>query len=194
MREASPLAPIVHESRSVDRIRGSVGTSPERWEDRQALLRMVTNSLRKAERVAAALQKKNTRLVVAGISSSAAVTLFAGSTALQGRPLIGKGPDGWRLACTISAVLAFAATLCIALDKQLRISDRLSTANVCVGRLRSLDVLITTGCRSFEELTNDYIEIEQAFPEYCDPLPAALPLLPPWPPPPPPSPEPPAPP
>jgi hypothetical protein len=129
---------------------------------------MVTRSLRQAENVTSELRKTNTRLVFGAISSSAACTLFAGITAARG-PLIGQGTDGWRLACVISAVLAFAATLCIGLSQQLKIGDLLSTANRCVGKLRSLDVVITTGGRSWEEVTNEYAEIEEAFPEYCEP-------------------------
>ena len=167
-------------------IRTSVRVPPDHPERHQALLDMVTNSLRKAERLAAELRRKNTRLVVAGISSSALCALFAGITAARG-PLIGTGPDGWRLACTISAVLAFGTTLCIGLSQQLGISDRLSTANQCVGRLRSLGVTITTSSRRWEDVTNEYAEIEQTFPEYCEPPPWPLPApspLPPWPPPP----------
>jgi hypothetical protein len=163
-------------------IRRGARDTPEQ-EDRRALQEMVKNSLREAERIASQLRKTNTRLVFAGISSSAACTLFAGLTAARG-PLLREGPAGWRLACIISAILAFAATLCIGLDQQLRINDRLSTAYRCVGRLRSLEVIITTGGRSWQEVTSEYAEIEGAFPEYCEPrpTPSRLPLTP-WPPP-----------
>jgi hypothetical protein len=142
------------------------GISPEQEHEHQALLKMVRNSLRQAERIAAQLRKANTRLVCTSISSSAACTLVAGITAASG-PLVREGPDGWRLACIVSAILAFVATVCIGVGQQLRINDRLSTANRCVGRLRSLDVIITTNSRSWEEATKEYAEIEQTFPEFC---------------------------
>ena len=141
--------------------------SPEQGDDRQVLLKKVTNSLRKAERVTVGLSKANTRVVFASVFGSAACTLVAGITAAHG-PVVGEGPDGWRLACTISAVLAFEATVAIGLGHQLRISDRLSTAHQCVGRLRSLDVVIMTPGTSLEDAINEYVEIVQTFPECID--------------------------
>jgi len=163
--------------------RRDAGASPERGGDRIALLEMVTTSLRKAEKIAAELRRKNTLLVLTGISSSALCTLVAGFTAAQG-PVGGQRPTSWRLACLVAAVLAFLATLSIGLGQQLRISDRLSGANQAIGRLRSLDVLIVTSSRDWEEISQAYAEIEAAFPEYCEPPSWPGPALWPWPPPP----------
>jgi hypothetical protein len=151
--------------------------------DRQALLEMVTRSLRNAESVARRLRRTNTLLLSAAISSSAMCTLFAGMTATAGKPLIGQGTPGWRLVCAVSAVLAFLATLCLGLSQQLRIGDRLATANQAVGRLRSLYVAMVTSSRSWDGIAQAYADIEQAFPEYCESPSWLRPAVSPWPPP-----------
>ncbi len=139
----------------------------EQQNDRQALVARVTASLRKAEVKAAELRKADRRLVVASISSSAGCTLVAGVTAVRD-PILLSGIPGWRLACFVSAGLAFAATVCGGLGQQLKFGDQLSTTNQCIGRLRSLHVLITTGTRDWSEVTEEYAEIAQAFPEFVD--------------------------
>jgi hypothetical protein len=139
----------------------------EQLEDHQALLTKVTKSRQKAERIGSRLQTANVRLIFVSLSSSAACTLAAGITAANG-PLIGEGSDGWRLACITSAVLSFVATLFIGLSQHLRIGDRLSMINQCLGRLRSLDVIITTGSRPLDDVIKEYAEIAEAFPECID--------------------------
>jgi hypothetical protein len=79
-------------------------------QDRQVLVGKVRDSLRKTEAVAHELRKTDRRLVVTSISSSAACTLVAGVTAAQG-PMLMTGIPGWRLACIVSAGLAFVATV-----------------------------------------------------------------------------------
>jgi hypothetical protein len=141
-----------------------VGMSKEFTQNRDAIIRRVKESLRKAEGIASTLRKTNTRLLVASISSSAISTLVAGITAAQG-PVIGVGIDGWRVTCIIAAVFAFVSTVSTGLSQQLRISDRLSGGNQCVGRLRSLEVTIATGSHSWEEIVSEYEGIVRTYPE-----------------------------
>lgn len=131
--------------------------SPEQMDDRQALMTRVTNSLRRAETITSGLRKADARLGVASISSSGGCTLVAGMTAALG-PSFGITSVGWRVACIVSALLAFAATVFGGLGQQMKISDRLSNVNQCVGRLRSLDVVITMGARDWKEITQEYAE------------------------------------
>ena len=138
--------------------------SKESTQDLNALGQRVTASLRKAEKIASGLRKANTRLLIAGIASSAASTLVAGITAAQG-PVIGQGTEGWRVACIVAAVFAFASTISTGLVQQLRIGDRLSEGMQGVGRLRSLDVTITTGSQSWKEIIKEYEEITKTYPE-----------------------------
>ena len=139
--------------------------SKETTQDRDALTQRVRASLQKAEKIISGQRKTNTRLVVTGMTSSAASTLVAGITAAQG-PIIGEGTEGWRIACIVAAVFGFAATISTGLSQQLKINDRLLECTQCVGKLRSLDVVITTGSRSWEEIVKEYEEIARSFPEF----------------------------
>ncbi len=136
----------------------------ESAQDRKGLAERVRASLRKTEERTAGLQKANTRLLVSGMVSSAGSTLIAGITAAQG-PIIGEGAEGWRVACIIAAVFGFVSTVCTGLVQQLKIGDRLSKGNQCLGKLRSLDLAITTGSQSWEEIIQEYQEIARAYPE-----------------------------
>jgi hypothetical protein len=138
--------------------------SKESTQDRDALARRVEASLKKAEGIISGLRKANTRLLVAGMASSAAATLVAGITAAQG-PVVGTGIEGWRVACIVAAVLAAASTVSTGLNQQLKISDRLAKGTQCVGRLKSLDIVITTGSRGWEEIVKEYEEIAKTYPE-----------------------------
>ena len=132
--------------------------------DLMAFARMVKESLRRSEERASGLRKTNARLLVASILSSAATALVAGGTAAVG-PLVGQDVAGWRIACIVAAVLAFTSTVCTALTQQLKIGDRLTAGNQCVGRLRSLDLAIVTGGHTWEEITREYADIARTYPE-----------------------------
>ncbi len=136
----------------------------ENRQDKSALTERVRDSTRKAERVVADLRKTDMRLTTTTIVSSAASTLVAGITAAAG-PLVGEGPEGWRVACIFAAILAFVSTVGTGISQGQKISDRLSEGNQCVGRLRYLDVTITTGSRSWEEVAQEYEEIAKTYPQ-----------------------------
>jgi hypothetical protein len=138
--------------------------SKESTPDRNALAQRVEASLQKAEGIVSGLRKANTRLLVAGMASSAAATLVAGITAAQG-PVVGTGIEGWRVACIVAAVFAAASTVSTGLNQQLKISDRLAKGTQCVGRLKSLDIVIATGSRGWEEIVKEYEEIAKTYPE-----------------------------
>jgi ABC-type uncharacterized transport system substrate-binding protein len=136
-------------------------------EDRQALVTKVRGSLEKTETATRELRKSEKRLVVVSISSSAACTLVAGVTAAQG-PVFMTGIPGWRLACVVSAILAFVATVSTGISQHMRIGDQLATVNQCAGRLRSLDVVASMGNRDWKEVTDEYADIARSFPDYVD--------------------------
>ena len=133
--------------------------------DSDAVAKSVKASLQKAEGIISGRRKANTSLLVTGMTTSAASTFVAGITAAQG-PLIGEGIEGWRIACIIAAVFAFAATISTGLSQQLKINDRILEGTQCVGKLKSLDVAITTGSRSWEEITKEYEGIAKIYPEF----------------------------
>lgn len=135
--------------------------------EQDTLTRRVKTSLKKAEGTAANLRKNNVRLLVAGIFSSAAATLVAGVTAALG-PIAGQGDAGWRAACIVAAVFGFISTTSIGLNQQLRFSQRLSKGRQCVGRLRSLEMMLETGRRSRKEAAQEFTEIVKSYPEFVN--------------------------
>lgn len=130
-----------------------------------ALAQSVKASLNQAEKRVSNLRQSNTRLIMTGIASSAGSTLVAGVTAATG-PLVGTGDAGWRLACIVAAVFAFIATVSTGMKQQLKISDRLAKGAQCVGKLRALDVTISTGNQDWQEIANEYKEIAKTYPEF----------------------------
>ena len=133
-------------------------------EERRKVTESVKASLRKAGAIVSDYRKKKNRLLTTTMISSTAVTLVAGITAAIG-PVAGTGVEGWRMACIIAAIFGFVSTVSTGLSEQLKISDRLSEGRQGVGKLRYLDVVITTGNKSWEEITKEYEEIAKAYPD-----------------------------
>ena len=75
---------------------------------------------------------------------------------------------GWRLACIVAAIFAFAATICTALTTQLKFDERLAQGNQCVGRLKALEVAIATKIENWDEATKEYREILRAYTEFTE--------------------------
>ena len=141
--------------------------SQESTQNHDTLTKSVKASITKATEIISGRKKVNTGLLAAGMTSSAAATLIAGITAAQG-PIVGSGPEGWKLACIVAAVFGFASTVSTGLSQQLNVADRLSEGKQCISKLRSLDVGITTGRKSWEEITREYEEIITTYPEYIN--------------------------
>jgi hypothetical protein len=132
--------------------------------DRDLFARRVKDSLVRARRYAERLRKINTRLLIAGVVTSAAATLVAGLTAATG-PLVGEGIPGWRLACIVAAGFGFVSTLAVGVHQQLGVSDRLANGHQCLARLTFLDLAIDTGSRDWDDITKEYEAIVTSFPE-----------------------------
>ena len=133
-------------------------------EERRKVTESVKASLRKAGEIVSGYRKKKNRLLFAAMISSTAATLVAGVTAAAG-PTADIGTEGWRTACIIAAIFGFISTVSTGLSEQLKISDRISDGSQGIGRLKYLDILITTGNKSWEEITEEYEEIAKAYPE-----------------------------
>lgn len=128
-----------------------------------ALARRIRQSLEKAERHVSRLKSTNTRLLIFGVFNSGVSTLVTGVTAAGG-PVVGEGIPGWRMACIVGAVFGFATTVSVGLNQQLKLGERLSEANQCLGRLKFLDVAIDTGSRTWAEISEEYEEILRTYP------------------------------
>lgn len=133
--------------------------------DQGAFSARLKQSLLYAKERTMRLQKMHAGFLIASIISSAATTLVAAVTAAQG-PFIGEGPEGWKISCIIAAFFGFAATISVGLNQQLKVSDRLSKSNQCLGRLQSLDVATAIGSRETKEIMQEYEEVVRIFPEY----------------------------
>jgi hypothetical protein len=133
-------------------------------QDHTALAKLVSDSLQKAQRQVSGLRNTNTRLMSVNIVSSTSATLVAGLTAARG-PIVGTGPEGWRISCIVAAIFAFISTICIGFIQQHKFEERLMMGNQCVGRLRELDLSIATGSHSWDEITKEYSDIVKTYPE-----------------------------
>jgi hypothetical protein len=133
--------------------------------DQKSIIEKIQTNLKKTDKIIKKKKTTNTRLLVTGMTTSAASTLVAGVTSAGG-PVIGSGIEGWRLACITAAVLSFVATISTGISQQLKDNDSLSEASICLSRLRSLDLSITTGTSTWEEIMQEYQKIASLYPEF----------------------------
>lgn len=134
--------------------------------DRQNILgQRILESLKYAQAYHDRLGKTNSRLSLTSLASSAAATLVAGVTAVGG-PLVGEGIPGWRLACSVAALLGFIATLATGFHQQLKLDERQTLGNQCIGRLKALEVSLATQRKSWDEIGAEYEDITRNYPEW----------------------------
>ena len=136
----------------------------EKVDDHHNLAEGIKASLQKAEGIVSGYQKNHTLLLVMTIVSSAGATAVAGITAAVG-PAVSLGDEGWKIACIIAAVLGLVSTISTGLSAQLKISDRLLEGRQGLGKLKHLNVVITTGSIGWEEIAKEYEGIAQEYPD-----------------------------
>lgn len=132
-------------------------------QENNILVQRIADSLKRVETETDRLRRASTRLIITGLFTSAAATLVAGLTAIAG-PLVGEGIPGWRLACIAAALFGFIATMCTGLEQQLKFSDRLAEANQCLARMRSLELTLSTGSQSAEQIAGEYNDTLRNYP------------------------------
>lgn len=137
---------------------------PEADSKRNLLSQRIRDSLRRAENYTTHLRRNYTRLVIGGLIGSTVTVLVAGGTAVQG-PLVGSGVEGWRLACIVAAILSLISTICVGLVQQLKLGERVPQGQLCIGRLRALDIALAIKGSEFDEIAKEYEEVVKAFPE-----------------------------
>ncbi len=127
----------------------------------------IKKSLQKAESSVAKFRKTNSAFIVISLIASVLATLLAGSTALMG-PLAGQGPPAWKWTCGIVAVFTATATIFTGLQKQLTISEKLSKATECAGKLRAIDFTISNARNEEDrdEAINDYKKVLEVYSEF----------------------------
>jgi len=136
----------------------------ESGQDRELITKKIKSNLHKAQKFVTNRKRTNTRLLVASMAFSGASTLVAGITSAGG-PIIGSGIEGWRIACIVAAVFGFTSTISTGAIQQLESTDRLSKGKECLSKLRSLDLGITTGKKSWEEIITEYEGLAITYPE-----------------------------
>ena len=138
---------------------------PEATQDLNVFAQKVNHSLEKAQKQVSSLRKTNTGLLVSNIICSSAATLIAGVTAVGG-PIVGAGPAGWRISCIAAAILAFVSTVSMGFVQQMKFEERLLNGHQCVSRLRELDMIISSGDQSWEDIADEYRDILRSYPEH----------------------------
>jgi len=132
---------------------------------REEMLQQIRQPIANAEHRTRELRHENSRLVTLGLIAGALGTIMAGFAAAAG-PLTGQGPHAWRVTCGIVATLTACATLFPGLNQQLSIPDRLAKANICVGRLRALEIGISVTQRDPTEVATEYQDVCSAYHEF----------------------------
>ncbi len=125
----------------------------------------ILESLVKAELQLIKLRKVNARFIYISLIASVLATLLAGLTAFTG-PIAGQGAPAWKWTCGIVAVFTATATVFTGLQKQLTISERLSKAIECVGKLRSLKISLGNSVADRENVITEYKKIIETYSEY----------------------------
>jgi hypothetical protein len=134
---------------------------PEVASKQERVRQHVQASLLRAQTYTTGLRKTYTLLVVGSLVTSAATTLVAGGTAVQGTSI----GSAWQIACAVAAVLSFISTICVGVMQQLKLGERLPLGQLCVGRLRGLEVALTMGTREWHEIAIEYEAILKEFSE-----------------------------
>ncbi len=133
-------------------------------DDLQALAQRVSAGVQQVETYISRLKRVHNTLSFAGIFSSAATTLLTGWTSAAG-PLWGNDVSAWRLTCIAAAVLGFLTTLFMGVNQQLQGRERLSRAQECLGRLKSLDFALLTRTQNLQDAWKDFADILRKYPE-----------------------------
>jgi hypothetical protein len=131
---------------------------------RTALLDRLRDDLSRANRMAARLDRINTRLLTGSLTASALSTVIAGLTAARG-PLVGAGPPAWRWTCGVAAAISAVAGLLTGTHQRFTIAERLARARACTGQLRALEAGLGMGARDAGEGARQYEEIVRQHPE-----------------------------
>jgi hypothetical protein len=132
----------------------------DKSQQRDELLGTVRDALRRAEFYYAKTRRWDTRLLIMSIVCGALATVLTGGTVIGGKPAL-DAVGGWRILCSIVAMLTASGTVAGALHKSFQITTRLSNAEKCVARLRALDVAITASDLSTADALETFRHISE---------------------------------
>jgi hypothetical protein len=123
----------------------------------------IRNAMRAAEAHVRRLRRADAWAIIIGTIASGLAAFVAGITAVQKQPLVA---GSWANTCAVAAVLSLAAALATGLHKGLGISDRLTKASACSGKLRALDLAATLGGRAPTDLARECEQVAAEFPDF----------------------------
>ena len=115
--------------------------STDKSQQRGELLATIRDALQRAELYYTRTRRWDTRLLIISIVCGAVATVLAGGTVIGGSRAL-EVVGGWRILCSIVALLTGSGTVAGALHKSFQITTRLSSAEKCVARLRALEAAI----------------------------------------------------
>jgi hypothetical protein len=115
--------------------------STDQSQQRGELLGTIRDALQRAELYYTRTRRWDTRLLIISIVCGAVATVLAGGTVIGGSRAL-EVVGGWRILCSIVALLTGSGTVAGALHKSFQITTRLSSAEKCVARLRALEAAI----------------------------------------------------
>ena len=115
--------------------------STDKSQQRGELFGTIRDALQRAELYYTRTRRWDTRLLIISIVCGAVATVLAGGTVIGGSRAL-EVVGGWRILCSIVALLTGSGTVAGALHKSFQITTRLSSAEKCVARLRALEAAI----------------------------------------------------
>jgi hypothetical protein len=115
--------------------------STDKSQQRGELLSTIRDALQRAELYYTRTRRWDARLLIISIVCGAVATVLAGGTVIGGNRAL-EVVGGWRVLCSIVALLTGSGTVAGALHKSFQITTRLSSAEKCVARLRALEAAI----------------------------------------------------
>ncbi len=127
-----------------------------------AFVHTLQGHLRTAKAHAARARRTDVVLFVIIIIAPAVATLIAALAAAAGGnnlfPFVtGVDDGGWKFACALAAGFSFIATMGSAFKE--RVDKHVTQSRACVGRLLALDMALSTGHLSREEMIKEYAEV-----------------------------------
>src|SRR3954453_6332425 len=128
------------------------------------ILRRVQDSLHLAESYVRKFRASNSGLLITNIILGAIVASITGGTAVGGKPVLALF-GGWRILCSIAAVLGLLVTISSALLTKLDIAKRLGSAIICVSKLKGLELAMISGNKDSNQAVQEFSQILQEHPD-----------------------------
>jgi hypothetical protein len=120
----------------------------------------VRTALAKAESYCAKYRPWDNRLLILSIVCGALATVLAGGAVAGGKPAI-DAFGGWRILCSIVAVVTASGTVAGTLHKGLQITTKVGSAEQCIVSLRSLEATIAAGLIPTDQALAEYRRISE---------------------------------